>query len=216
MNISEMYDAAMKLLETMNDAPFPLPEPQITVLLGESGQEYFAPNDVTGDICVQLKKAGETAVLNTITVWKNGSIDLPSITFRRALCLWNRRSLTASVVMSIDTENSTIRMKQLIGTLPEPLRFNLIPDEYKLFDTSGRLAGYTAIPEDFHGCGYCENIIFWRMTDEHWKNYHGMKMYVSYDAEQAPKFIFDDEFTLPAKEGWLIMPKPVTLAVASL
>jgi len=216
MNIHEMYDAAMKLLETLDDTPFPLPEPQVTVLLGESGREYFAPNDVMGDVCAQLKKAGETAVLNTITVWKNGCIDLPSITFRRALCLWNKRSLTTTVVMSIDEENSTAHMKQLIGTLPEPLPFRLIPDEYKMFDESGKLTGYTAIPEDLHGCGYCENIVYWRMTDKHWKNFHGMKMYVSYDFEQAPKFIFDEEFTLPAKEGWLIMPKPVALAVTSL
>ncbi len=81
----EMIKIAKHKLDAINEVINGLPAPQVTVLLTNNGNIYISVNDVEGTICEELKSNNNTKVVKMLTMWKDGTIDLPSVKLRKAL-----------------------------------------------------------------------------------------------------------------------------------
>ena len=95
----KMISIAKSKLEDINEAPLQLPSPQVTVLLSANGNIYTAVNDIDGTICEQLKRDKNTKIYKMITMWKDGSIDLPSINLRKALIELNEDNNNTDIML---------------------------------------------------------------------------------------------------------------------
>lgn len=71
--------------ESLTDACDKKPKEQVTVLFSDKNNYYIAVDDFDGLICEELRRNNDTKIVRLLTMWKGENIDLPSITFRRAL-----------------------------------------------------------------------------------------------------------------------------------
>lgn len=111
----KLLKTAVKALENVSETPKGCPMPQAAALLASSGKIYTAVNDLSGDICSGLRENGEEKLEKIVTVWKNGSVDLPSLEFRRALCAWRESSLNTEIMFTAGGERL---IKPLRATMP--------------------------------------------------------------------------------------------------
>ncbi len=82
---TDMFAIANAELANLNEKIERLPAPQVIVLLTDSDRFYVAVNDVDGTVCETMKREKDTKVVRILAMWKDGSIDLPSFDFRKAL-----------------------------------------------------------------------------------------------------------------------------------
>ena len=90
----EMFNIARNKLENINEVVEGLPAPQVTVLLSDNNNIYVAVNDGDGTICEELKRDKNTKIIQMLTMWKDGGIDLSSINFRKALIKMDEETTT--------------------------------------------------------------------------------------------------------------------------
>lgn len=98
MMFEKMISIAKSKLEDINEEPLQLPSPQVTVL-ASNNKIYVAINEADGTICEQLKRDKNTKIYKMITMWKDGSIDLPSINLRKALIELNEDNNNTDIML---------------------------------------------------------------------------------------------------------------------
>jgi hypothetical protein len=97
--IEKMINTAKNKLNEITKGANGLPEPQVTVLLSDNDKVYVAVNDIEGLICEKLKNENATKIVRMITMWKDGGVDLPSVTFRNALVKMDEYNKNTEVVL---------------------------------------------------------------------------------------------------------------------
>ena len=96
---NQMLETAKSKLATVNEIADGLPAPQVTVVLTNNDNIYVTVNDVDGSFCQELKQNNDTNVVKILTMWKDGSIDLPSYSLRKALVKMNKDNINADVLL---------------------------------------------------------------------------------------------------------------------
>jgi hypothetical protein len=95
----ELISIAKNKVDEISETVDGLLSPQVTVLLTNSDNIYIAVNDLDGVICEELKQNKTTKILRMITMWKDGGVDLPSLTFRKALVEMDEYNKNTEVVL---------------------------------------------------------------------------------------------------------------------
>lgn len=95
----ELIFIARSKLNEISETVGGLPSPQVSVLLTDSDNIYIAVNDLGGAICEELKQNKTTKILRMVTMWKDGGVDLPSVTFRNALVKMDEYNKNTEVVL---------------------------------------------------------------------------------------------------------------------
>lgn len=85
MTFEDLMSLARQALAPVEEAPAQLPEPLVYVLLSAGGNVYSVINDRFDEAIRALQADRDTAVRKVLTMWKSGTIDLPSYAFRSAL-----------------------------------------------------------------------------------------------------------------------------------
>ena len=111
----EMFNIARNKLENINEVVEGLPAPQVTVLLSDNNTIYVAVNDGDGTICEELKRDKNTKIIQMLTMWKDGGIDLSSINFRKALIKMDEENNNTDIILQ--GEESYL-IKKLAVTIP--------------------------------------------------------------------------------------------------
>ena len=111
----EMIRIAKNKLATIDELVEGLPAPQVTVLLSDNNNIYVAVNDAVGTICEELKRDKNTKIIQMLTVWKDGGIDLSSINFRKALVKMDEENNNTDIVLQGEESCS---IKKLAITIP--------------------------------------------------------------------------------------------------
>ena len=111
----EMIRIAKNKLATIDELAEGLPAPQVTVLLSDNNNIYVAVNDAVGTICEELKRDKKTKIIQMLTVWKDGGIDLSSINFRKALVKMDEENNNTDIVLQGEESCS---IKKLAITIP--------------------------------------------------------------------------------------------------
>ena len=119
--IDKLLKIAQERLATLDEIENGLPAPQVTVLLTSKGNIHVAINDVDGKICEKLVQNQDTTVVEMITVWKGGEVDLSSHRFRVELVEMNVRNKEAYVI--VQGENG-LQTRTLISTIANRQHFN--------------------------------------------------------------------------------------------
>ena len=96
----ELFAIAKAEIADLDEKAEGMPALQVTVLLTYSNHFYVAVNDVDGTICEKMKQTNDTRVIKVLTMWKDGSIDLPSFDFRDALIQMDERNLNAEMILN--------------------------------------------------------------------------------------------------------------------
>ena len=97
--INKLLKIAQERLASLNEIANGLPAPQVTVLLTSKGNIHVAINDVDGGICEKLVQNQDTTIVEMITVWKDGEVDLSSHRFRVALVKMNVHNKETYVIL---------------------------------------------------------------------------------------------------------------------
>ncbi len=97
--IEKMINTTKNKLNEITKGANGLPESQVTVLLSDNDKVYVAVNDFDGVICEELKQNKTTKILRMVTMWKDGGVDLPSVTFRNALVKMDEYNKSTEVVL---------------------------------------------------------------------------------------------------------------------
>ena len=119
--INKLLKIAQDRLASLNKITNGLPAPQVTVLLTSKGNIHVAINDIDGEICEELVQNQDTTVVEMITVWKDGEVDLSSHRFRVALVKMNVQNKETYVILQGEnslktrTLGSTIANRQLFS-----------------------------------------------------------------------------------------------------
>jgi hypothetical protein len=113
--IEEMLRIAKDMLGEIDETIDGLPAAQITVLLSANNRIYIAVNDIDGSICNILKREHDTQIVKLLTLWKDGSVDVPSFDFRKALAQMNAANCDADVILQ---GQAGYLAKKLAATLP--------------------------------------------------------------------------------------------------
>ena len=95
----ELFEIARDKLIDVNEKIKGMPAPQVTVLFTGKKNFYVAVNDIDGLICEELKEKEDTKVVEMLTMWKDGTVDLSSIVFRRALVNMDKYNFDTDVVV---------------------------------------------------------------------------------------------------------------------
>jgi hypothetical protein len=95
----ELISIARSKLNEISETVGGLLSPQVSVLLTDSDNIYIAVNDLDGVICEELKQNKTTKILRMVTMWKDGGVDLPSVTFRNALVKMDEYNKNTEVVL---------------------------------------------------------------------------------------------------------------------
>lgn len=95
----ELFNIANNKLANIDKNAAGLPEPQVTVLFTDNGNYYVTTNDIDGMICNELKNKNDTKIINMLTMWKSGDIDLPSIRFRKALVELDESNCDTNIIV---------------------------------------------------------------------------------------------------------------------
>lgn len=95
----KMFEIAKNKLLTINEIADGLPAPQVTILLTDNNNIYVAINDIEGLICKKLKSENDTKILQMLTMWKDGSIDLSSISFRKELIKMDEYNSNTDIIL---------------------------------------------------------------------------------------------------------------------
>lgn len=111
----EMFNIARNKLENINEVVEGLPAPQVTVLLSDNNTIYVAVNDGDGTICEELKRDKNTKIIQMLTMWKDGGIDLSSINFRKALIKMDEENNNADIILQ---GKESYLIKKLAVTIP--------------------------------------------------------------------------------------------------
>ncbi len=111
----KMFEAAINKLSTVNEVVDGLPAPQVTVLLSDNNNVYVAVNDVDGTICEELKRDKNTKIIQMLTMWKDGGIDLSSISFRKALIKMDEENSDTDIILQ---GKESYLIKKLAVTIP--------------------------------------------------------------------------------------------------
>ena len=112
----EMLNIARNKLESINEIVDGLPAPQVTVLLSDNNTLSVAVNDVEGAICEELKRDKNTKIIQMLTMWKDGGIDLSSYNFRKALVDMDEENNNTDILLQ-GKEGHMI--KKLAVTMPK-------------------------------------------------------------------------------------------------
>lgn len=96
---NQMLETAKSKLATVNEIADGLPAPQVTVVLTNNDNIYVTVNDVDGSFCQELKQNNDTNVVKILTMWKDGSIDLPSYSLLKALVKMNKDNINADILL---------------------------------------------------------------------------------------------------------------------
>ncbi len=112
---TDMFAIANAELANLNEKIERLPAPQVIVLLTDKNHFYVAVNDVDGTICEAMKREKDTKVVRILAMWKDGSIDLPTFDFRKALVRMDERNLKAGILLN---GINGIHIRTLESTLP--------------------------------------------------------------------------------------------------
>lgn len=111
----EMFNIARNKLENINEVVEGLPAPQVTVLLSDNNTIYVAVNDGDGTICEELKRDKNTKIIQMLTMWKDGGIDLSSINFRKALIKMDEENNNTDIILQ---GKGSCLIKKLAVTIP--------------------------------------------------------------------------------------------------
>lgn len=111
----EMFNIARNKLENINEVVEGLPAPQVTVLLSDNNTIYVAVNDGDGTICEELKRDKNTKIIQMLTMWKDGGIDLSSINFRKALIKMDEENNNTDIILQ---GKESYLIKKLAVTIP--------------------------------------------------------------------------------------------------
>ena len=111
----EMFNIARNKLENINEVVEGLPAPQVTVLLSDKNTIYVAVNDGDGTICEELKRDKNTKIIQMLTMWKDGGIDLSSINFRKALIKMDEENNNTDIILQ---GKGSYLIKKLAVTIP--------------------------------------------------------------------------------------------------
>lgn len=95
----KLFDIAKNELISIDENIAGLPEPQVTILFTDHGHYYATANDIAGLICNELEHKKDTKIVNMLTIWKSGQIDLPSIKFRKALVELDVSNCDTSIIL---------------------------------------------------------------------------------------------------------------------
>ncbi len=96
--LNNLLHLAKNTLSNMEQMVGSLPEPQVSVLATEKNV-YIAKNDVEGSICNELVCQNDTKIVNILTMWKNGQVDLPSFAFRKAVLAMNSKNKDTDILL---------------------------------------------------------------------------------------------------------------------
>ena len=111
----EMIRIAKSKLATIDELVEGLPAPQVTVLLSDNNNIYVAVNDADGTICEELKRDKNTKIIQMLTMWKDGGIDLSSINFRKALVKMDEKNNNTDIILQ---GKESYSIKKLAITIP--------------------------------------------------------------------------------------------------
>ncbi len=111
----EMTSIAKSRLTDLNENTHGLPSPQVTVLLSGNDRIYVAVNDIDGTICDELKCDKNTKIVKMLTMWKDGSVDLSSIGFRKALIKLDKANNNTEIILQ---GKDGFLIKRLAETIP--------------------------------------------------------------------------------------------------
>lgn len=95
----KMIGIARNKLDIINECVCGLSLPQVTVLLTDNDNFYVAVNDLDGAICEELKRDGNTKIVKLLTMWKDGGIDLSSISFRKVLVEMDEYNQNTEIIL---------------------------------------------------------------------------------------------------------------------
>ena len=112
---NQMLETAKDKLTTVNEIADGLPAPQVTVVLTNNDNIYVTVNDVDGSICQKLKQNKDTTVVKILTMWKDGSIDLPSYSLRKALIKMDNKNCDASVLLQGKSQYLIKKLTEVMG-----------------------------------------------------------------------------------------------------
>lgn len=101
MKLEDMHAKAMETVLRLEQTVPGWPEPQVTVLLTAKDHTFIVEND-DGSIFEILKSQNDTQIRKMITVWKDGSVDLPSYAFRKALLELNHANSDAEILLQTE------------------------------------------------------------------------------------------------------------------
>ena len=111
----ELFNMARAEISGLDEKAESLPAPQVIILFTASNRFYVAANDIDGAICETMKREKDTKVVRILAMWKDGSIDLPSFYFRKALIQMDERNLKAGILLN---GINGIHIRTLETTLP--------------------------------------------------------------------------------------------------
>ena len=112
----EMMNMAKNtVVDIKNETVDGLPAPQVTVLYTSKNNIHIAINDVDGLICKKLKNADDTKIVQMLTMWKDGGIDLSSINFRKALIKMDEENNNTDIILH---GKESYLIKKLAVTMP--------------------------------------------------------------------------------------------------
>lgn len=112
----QMIEIAKNKLVTTNESVNSLPAPQVTVILTDRNNIYVSVNDVDGTICEELKRNNDTRVTKILTMWKNETIDLPSIKFCKAVAIIDTYNNNTDIILQGKDIYLTKKLSDLTNT----------------------------------------------------------------------------------------------------
>lgn len=115
MDFETMIATAQSVLSDVHDHPATIPQPQVTLLYTANGNLYTSVNDVSGEIATVLRREQDTLVLQMVTLWLDGTLDVPSWNFRKALLALNPQNAEAQMLLQ---GQDTPHAKRIRDTLP--------------------------------------------------------------------------------------------------
>jgi len=99
MQYEQLADIAKEKLLSVNTAPEHLPVPLVYVLETAGGNIQTIINDDFQDVMDLLAREGDTAIVKLVSMWKDGTVDVPSYAFRKALLGLNARNAQTMVLL---------------------------------------------------------------------------------------------------------------------
>lgn len=115
MDFETMIATARSILFEVHDHPATIPQPQVTLVYTANGNLYTTVNDIRGEIAATLRSEQDTLVLRLVTLWQDGTLDVPSWNFRKALLDLNPQNAGAEILLQ---GQDAPHVKRIKDTLP--------------------------------------------------------------------------------------------------
>lgn len=110
MKNEELIVFAKEAIKDIETYPEGIPMPQATAFLTESGKTYVAVNDLDAAMVEDIQKAGECTISKLVTVWKDGRVDLPCFSMRKAVLELCAENSNTQVILESGTKSLSATM----------------------------------------------------------------------------------------------------------